>query len=261
MIIILSPAKSLDFHTPSQTQRYTQPTLMKESAALMATLQSLGAEQLAHLMGISDKLAQLNHERNTQWAHQMEHKQGKQALLAFSGRVYEGIKAASLSEKELEYAQEHVRILSGLYGILRPLDLIAPYRLEMGTRLTNSRGRDLYAFWGTQLSQILQSELQKHAHPTLINLASLEYFKAIPPAYLNAQIITPVFQERKGTGYKIIGVSAKYARGLMTRFAIQHALEDPEALKRFNAEGYTFTPEASTASIWIFRREAPSKAQ
>ncbi len=261
MIIILSPAKSLDFHTPAQTQRHTFPSLIKESSTLMATLQALSIEELGNLMGISEKLAQLNCERHTQWAQQVENKQGKQALLTFSGRVYEGIQAASFCEKELDYAQEHVRILSGLYGVLRPLDLIAAYRLEMGTHLKNAQGRDLYAFWGKKLAHTLNTALTTHSTRTIINLASLEYFKAIQTAHLDAQIITPVFQEHKSTGYKIIGVQAKYARGLMTRFAVTQAIENPEDLKRFNAEGYSFTPEASTPTTWIFRRDPPTQAK
>lgn len=261
MIIILSPAKSLDFDTPPQTQQHTFAELIKESSMLMARLQTLSIAELSQLMGISEKLAQLNSERHAQWAQHIEHKQGKQALLAFAGRVYEGIQTASLSEKELAYAQDHVRILSGLYGVLRPLDLIAPYRLEMGTHLANARGKDLYAFWGNTLSHTLNTAFKKHTCRTLINLASVEYFKAIQPKYLDAQIITPVFQERKSTGYKIVAVNAKYARGLMTRFAITRALDTPEALKDFNAEGYVFTPEVSTDSSWIFRREPSTKIE
>lgn len=254
MLIVLSPAKTLDYDTPPATRLHSQPDFIEHSAELIGTLTALSPAQVSSLMDISDTLAVLNVARYASWSRKFTTKNAKQAVLAFNGDVYEGLDAPSLNEKQLDYAQSHIRILSGLYGMLRPLDLMQPYRLEMGTRLTNPRGKDLYAFWGGLVTDALNHELAGQKSRVLVNLASEEYFKVVKPKLLNAQIVTPVFEDWKGGKYKVISFYAKRARGLMARYAAVKGITKPEKLKAFDAEGYAFDAEASTEHGWRFRR-------
>lgn len=255
MLMVISPAKTLDYDTPAHTASHTQPGFLAHSAELIATLRQLSPADIGQLMSISDALATLNAGRFHDWGGEFTPENAKQAVLAFMGDVYEGLDAASLSEQQLDWLQQHLRILSGLYGLLRPLDLMQAYRLEMGTRLANPRGANLYQFWGDIITDALNAELAKQPLPQLVNLASDEYFKSVKPKKLQATVITPVFQDLKNGHYKIISFYAKRARGLMARWAVQHAVSDAEALKGFNSEGYTFDANASDATHWVFRRD------
>jgi hypothetical protein len=255
MIIVLSPAKTLDFESPVTIRRHTQPEFLDESAELVADLRALDATALARLMSVSPALAELNTQRFSDWSRPFTSANARQALLAFAGDVYEGLQANTLDEKSLLWAQSHVRVLSGLYGLLKPLDLMQAYRLEMGTRFVNARGRDLYAFWGDTLARKLSEAIAAHTYPVLVNLASEEYFKAVSPRALSVPVVQPVFQERRPDGYKVISFMAKRARGLMTRYAIDHRLDDPEALKAFDGDGYRFCAEPSDQSTLVFRRD------
>ncbi|MGI4814847.1 MAG: peroxide stress protein YaaA [Janthinobacterium lividum] len=255
MIIVLSPAKSLDFDTPPRTKVATTPDFLDEAAKLIVELRKQSPAQLAGLMSISDALAHLNVGRYAQWTADTSSTEqpSKQAALAFNGDVYGGLDAPSLSVADLKFAQKHLRILSGLYGVLRPLDLIQPYRLEMGTRLTNARGKDLYAFWGERIAQTLQ---QAAGQAPIVNLASEEYFRSVKRDALSSPVITPVFEDYKGGRYKIISFYAKRARGLMARYAITERLKDAKGLKHFDLDGYAFAADATGSSehTWVFRR-------
>ena len=264
MIFVLSPAKTLDFATPPCTARHSQPSYLQESALLMKELRPLTLGEVARLLGLSEELAALNAGRFQQWRTPFTPRNAKQAVLAFNGDVYGGLDARSLDEADLAFAQDHLRILSGLYGLLRPLDLIQPYRLEMGTRLPNPRGKDLYAFWRERLTRDLARDLAREgeaplllnvAGGVLVNLASEEYFKALDPKGLQARIITPVFQDWKNGTYKVISFFAKRARGLFCREAIRRRLQEPESMKDFSIEGYAFDLEASAGDRWVFRRK------
>lgn len=257
MIIVLSPAKSLDFETPAHVRKHTLPDFLDDSAQLIKELQRLAPSQIASLMGISDTLAHLNFERFAAWHPAFDTDNAKQAMLAFNGDVYEGFDAASLSAADLDFAQRHVRILSGLYGVLRPLDLIQPYRLEMGSRFANARGKDLYAFWGSRVADALNETMaaaKRGGEKVLINLASEEYFKSVKGGKLTMPVITPSFEDWKGGRYKIISFYAKRARGLMARYATVQRIDQAEGLKGFDTDGYAFAEEASTATHWVFRR-------
>lgn len=254
MLIVLSPAKTLDFDTPAHVDRHSQPDFLAESRRLVAQLKQLDVARLASLMSVSDALAALNVARYARWKPPFTSRNAKQAVLAFDGDVYHGLDAASLDAARLDWAQAHLRILSGLYGILRPLDLIQPYRLEMGTRLGNERGRDLYAFWGERLARAVDGELDSHRCPVLVNLASAEYFKALAPDRLRHCVVQPVFQESRGGVWKVISFDAKRARGRMARFAIEQRIDDPAQLKDFDLDGYRFASAASSESTWVFRR-------
>ncbi|MFC6671771.1 peroxide stress protein YaaA [Marinobacterium aestuariivivens] len=254
MLIVISPAKTLDYETPAATERYSQPDWLDQSELLIDELRKLSVQDLAGLMKLSDKLASLNVARYESWSRPFTPENAKQALLAFKGDVYGGLEAASLSDDDLAFAQSHLRILSGLYGLLKPLDLMQPYRLEMGTRLGNARGKDLYDFWGSRLTEALNDELEG-PEPVLVNLASNEYFKSVQPKKLNARLITPVFKDWKNGQYKIISFYAKKARGLMTRYIIQNRIENPEQIKQFDLEGYQFAPEMSKGDTWTFIRD------
>ena len=255
MLIVLSPAKSLDFTTPSSTSSYTMPEYLDHSQILIDQLKKFTPAELATLMKISDKLAVLNVARFGSWELPFTPENAKQALLCFTGDVYRGLDATTLDQKGLDYAQQHVRILSGLYGLIKPLDLIQPYRLEMGSRLQNSRGKDLYAFWGDILNQNVSDTLDKQEYPVLINLASKEYFTSLKLPMLQQQVITPVFKDWKNGQYKHINFYAKKARGLMTRYAIDNNIEDPEQLKEFDYEGYQYDDSLSGDSDWVFTRK------
>lgn len=254
MLIVLSPAKSLDYETAPSTDLYTQPAFIERSAQLIVQLRTLAPAQLASLMHISDPLAALNAARYASWSPQFSTDNAKQALLAFNGDVYAGLHAASLNATQLAYAQAHIRILSGLYGVLRPLDLMQPYRLEMGTRLPNLAGPDLYAFWGDAITDALNQAVIGQRSKTLVNLASAEYFKAVRAKVLHMPVVTPVFQDWSAGKYKIISFYAKRARGLMARYAALHGIETPEQLKAFDLDGYAYAPEVSDDKAWVFRR-------
>jgi cytoplasmic iron level regulating protein YaaA (DUF328/UPF0246 family) len=254
MLIVLSPAKTLDFDTPAHVATATQPDFLKRSAQLIAILREMSPAQIASLMRISDPLAALNAERFSAWTPKFTSKNAKQALLAFNGDVYEGLDATTMEPKQLDYAQAHIRILSGLYGLLRPFDLMQAYRLEMGARLSNPAGKDLYAFWGDTITEALNREMAETGAQALINLASEEYFKAVKPALLKVPVITPVFQDWKSGQYKIISFYAKRARGLMARYAAEKGLKRPAALKNFDIEGYAYDEAASDAQHWVFKR-------
>lgn len=257
MLIVVSPAKSLDYQSPLPSTEHSQPPFLDRSEALVALLREKSPADLARLMDISDALAVLNVTRFAEWSRPFTPDNARPAIYAFNGDVYEGLDAYSLTPAQIAFAQEHFRMLSGLYGVLRPLDLMQPYRLEMGTRLANPAGRDLYAFWGDTITAALNAELAAQCGvPALVNLASEEYFKSVRPKKLAARVITPVFEERKGAAYKIVSFHAKRARGLMSRYAIVKGLREPEALKAFDFEGYAYCPAASEADRWVFRREA-----
>ena len=254
MLIVLSPAKTLDYDTPPHVEAATEPRFVPQSGQLIEVLRQKSPQDIAALMDLSDKLALLNVERYARWSPQFTPANSKQAVLAFDGDVYDGLSAPTLSAADLAWAQDHIRILSGLYGVLRPLDRMQPYRLEMGTALANPGGRDLYAFWGGRIAESLNADLGDDPAPVLVNLASEEYFKAVAPAVLKARVVTPVFEDEKAGKYKIISFYAKKARGLMARWAVTHRVGDVEMLKRFDSAGYAFAPEVSKDDRWVFRR-------
>ncbi len=256
MILVLSPAKTLDYETPIATNKHTLPDFIPRSAELVSVLREMSPAKIGSLMSISDSLAHLNAARFADWRKTFTEANSRQAMLAFDGDVYDGLDARSLNQRQLDWAQKHVRILSGLYGLLRPLDLMQPYRLEMGTKLANKRGKDLYAFWGSEITQALNAALADSKSKALVNLASEEYFKSVKPAELDVAVITPVFEDWKNGKYKIISFFAKRARGLMARYAIDHKITKPEGLKAFDSDGYAFDADASDASTWVFRRRA-----
>ena len=254
MLIFLSPAKSLDYSTPPQVATCSQPAYLQRSAELIEQVRQLSPADIANLMDLSDPLALLNFNRYADWSLPFTPENAKQAVLAFDGDVYDGLAARTMSAADLDFAQQHVRILSGLYGILKPLDLMQPYRLEMGTRFKNKAGKDLYAFWGETLLDAINAELDAMANPVAVNLASEEYFKAAVGRKFKGRLIQPVFEDWKGGKYKIISFYAKRARGLMTRYAVLNRLTEPEGLQGFAVDGYAFVPEASDDRTWLFRR-------
>ncbi len=254
MLIVLSPAKKLDVDTPAKTRISTTPDYVADSKELISVLRQYSVLDLAELMKLSIKLAELNFDRYEAWSPRFTEKNSRQAILAFQGDVYQGIDAASLSAADLEFAQKHLRVLSGLYGLLRPLDLMQAYRLEMGTKLATGRGHNLYDFWGSKISEGLNKQLKAIKSRTLINLASNEYFKSVKAKELSADIITPAFKERNNGTYKMIGIYAKRARGLMSRYVIQNRLSSPEGMKDFDAEGYKFNMRQSSSNTWVFTR-------
>jgi cytoplasmic iron level regulating protein YaaA (DUF328/UPF0246 family) len=256
MLIVLSPAKSLDFESPVPAVDASEPEFAADARKLVRQLRELAPAEIATLMAVSDPLAALNAARYTSFGTRATRAAQRPAVLAFDGDVYTGLDARGLDASALLFAQRHVRILSGLYGLLRPLDLIRPHRLEMGTRLANERGRDLYDWWGARPARALRRDMRRLGHDVLVNLASQEYFRAVDCAALDVPVIQPVFQERRAGGWKVISFDAKRARGRMTRFAIDRRLTDPEALKGFDADGYRFDRSASSASTWYFRRSA-----
>ena len=255
MLIVLSPAKTLDYDTPAHTDVSTKPDFVKRSAELIDILRRQSPAQIASLMKISDKLATLNVNRYAEWSTRFTAANSKQAMLAFNGDVYEGLNAATMSAVQLQYAQAHLRILSGLYGLLRPLDLMQPYRLEMGTRLANPAGKDLYAFWGDEVTQALNRQIAETGATALVNLASEEYFKVVRPALLDVPVVTPVFLDWKDGKYKVISFHAKRARGLMARYATEKAIVRPQQLKKFDTAGYAFDESGSNESTWVFKRK------
>lgn len=255
MLIVLSPAKKLDFKTNPALKKFTQPDFLNESELLIQKLRRLTVGEIARLMGISPKLAMLNHTWFKQWTPEFSPHNAKQAILAFKGDVYAGIQAEEFSTKNFETAQNSIRILSGLYGVLRPLDLIKPYRLEMGQKLETERGNNLYQFWNNLITQSLNNTLKLHSKKHLINLASNEYFKSIHKKNIEGEVITPVFKDLKQGQYKVISFYAKRARGLMSRFIILNKLSKVEDLKAFNYEGYSFNPQLTKNQEWVFTRD------
>ena len=254
MLTIISPAKKLDYSQPSEAQTFTQPLLLEHSEQLLKDLRLLSPEDICSLMGLSDKLGALNYERFQEWQTPFSTDNAKQAILAFKGDVYQGLDADNMSADELSWAQDNLRILSGLYGLLRPLDLMQPYRLEMGTKFANQRGANLYQFWGGIITDQLNKLFPASAKSVLVNLASNEYFKSVQPKNINAEIITPVFMDQKGDKYKIISFFAKRARGLMSAFIIKNKITDAEQLKTFNVDGYSFNSAMSEGNKWVFCR-------
>lgn len=254
MLSVISPAKTLDFETPSTTNDVTHPDFLAQSQALIDILRDYSPQQISELMGISDKLAGLNAARFEEWQPPFTLDNAKPAAQAFQGDVYTGLQAESFSAKENHYAQSHLRILSGLYGLLRPLDLIQPYRLEMGTKLPNHAGKDLYAYWKPLLAPALKEAIAASGSNVLVNLASNEYFKAVDTKQLNARIITPVFKDEKNGSFKIISFYAKKARGLMSAWLIQQQISDPDSLKEFDVAGYQFDAAASQGDSFVFTR-------
>ncbi len=252
----MSPAKSLDYDTPAGDVPHTLPQFVPQAAELIEVLRPHSPQQIAELMDLSDALSALNVVRYEAWSTKFTAKNSKQAVLAFNGDVYEGLDAKTLKPKQLEWAQDHVCILSGLYGVLRPLDWMQPYRLEMGTPLKNPKGANLYKFWGSQIAQYLNERLAKDKSPVIINLASQEYFKSVDRKALQARVVECVFEDFKGGKYKVISFNAKRARGLMARWAIEHQAKKPEDLLQFNGEGYAFDKAASEPDRLVFRRNA-----
>lgn len=260
MLFLLSPAKALDYDTPAGDVPHTQPLFVKQSAELIQVLKQKSPQDIASLMALSDKLAALNVARYQAWTPKFTAKNSKQAVLAFNGDVYEGLDAKTLKPKDLAWAQDHVAILSGLYGVLRPLDYMQPYRLEMGTALANHKGANLYKFWGTQIAEHLNQRLAADKTPIVVNLASQEYFKSVDRKALQARVIECVFEDYKGGQYKIISFNAKRARGLMARFAVTHQIKTPQGLQAFHAEGYALDAAASEPDRLVFRRRLDAAA-
>jgi len=254
MLSVISPAKTLDFETPATSATHSQPDFLDHSQQLIDILRDYSPQQLSELMSISDKLAGLNAARFGEWQLPFTPANAKPAAQAFQGDVYTGLEAASFSDDDNAFAQRHLRILSGLYGLLRPLDLIQPYRLEMGTRLPNPAGKDLYAFWRDTLTPALDQAIAESGSKVLVNLASNEYFKSIDTKRLDARIITPVFKDEKNGQFKIISFYAKKARGLMAAWMIRERLNDPEALTQFDVAGYAFNPAMSDGDTLVFTR-------
>ena len=256
MLFLLSPAKSLDYDSPLLGQPHTAPLFVKQSKALIDVLRDYTPAQISELMDLSDALSGLNVARYKAWSSRATPKNARQAALAFDGDVYGGLDAKTLSPEDLAWAQDHVCILSGLYGVLRPLDLMQPYRLEMGTRLPTPQGKDLYQYWGSQISEYLNTRLRKDISPVVINLASTEYYRAVNTKALKAGVVECVFQEHKAGQYKVISFFAKRARGLMARFATTQRLTTPDQLRAFDLEGYRWTAAESTPQRLVFRRKA-----
>ena len=254
MLAILSPAKTLDYETPLKTKLNSQPIYGRESNQLIKTLRTFEPFEIASLMKISDKLADLNHKRYVAWRNKPAESKTRPAALAFKGDVYQGLEAESFNDNDLKFAQRHLRILSGLYGLLRPLDVIQPYRLEMGTKLKTSKGQNLYDYWGTKLTTGLNEALKESKEGTLVNLASNEYFGAVQPKLLEGSLLNIGFKEKRNGQLKFVSFSAKKARGLMAKFIIKERLKTPDDLKNFDLEDYKFNKKLSSELDWTFSR-------
>lgn len=255
MLIVISPAKTLDYDTRPKTKTFTTPDFLDDSQQLINRARQYSALDIAELMDVSMPLAELNFERFASWHTPFSVDNAKQAVLAFKGDVYTGLDAESFSTADFKFAQKHLRILSGLYGLLRPLDLMQPYRLEMGRRVDTSRGKNLYEFWGTQITEALNKQLKALKSDVLVNLASNEYFKSVKPKLIEGRIITPEFKDWKNGAYKMMGVYAKKARGQLSRFVIQNQITDPEEMKSFDIDGYGFNKKLSSDDKWVFTRK------
>ncbi|TEA78614.1 peroxide stress protein YaaA [Allopusillimonas ginsengisoli] len=260
MLLVLSPAKKLDYDSPVRTTLHSQPQFIPQATALIKVLKKKSVSEIAGLMKLSESLAKLNAERYAAWRPHFDQTNSRQAVLAFNGDVYEGLSASGLSDAKLKWAQDHVALLSGLYGVLRPLDLMQPYRLEMGTRLATSKGENLYDFWGSTIAGYLNQRLDevskgKKSGRVLVNLASEEYFKSVDRKTLDASVVQCVFQDNKNGTWKVISFHAKRARGLMARYIIDHRITKPDALTGFDSEGYVFAPGESSDDKLVFRRQ------
>ena len=260
MITVISPAKTLDFDSNPATRKSSQPQFIQRSGELVEDAQQMSPDDIRALMGVSENIAQLNHRRFMNWSTPFTLDNAKQAIYAFKGDVYTGLDAETLSVKQLNYAQKHLRILSGLYGLLRPLDLMQAYRLEMGLKFVNRGGANLYQFWGDQINDGLNAQLKKLKQDVLVNLASNEYFRAVKAKNLNAEVITPVFKDLKSGKYKVISFYAKRARGEMARYIIENEIEDVAALRKFKGGGYKYNKAESTARELVFMRDVPPSA-
>jgi len=256
MIVLLSPAKTLDYETPLPLQSFSVSEHLKKSEELIGELRKKDPQGLSGLMGLSDKLANLNFERNMNWEPPISPSEdSRQAIFAFKGDVYTGLSAYSLNKADFKFLDKHVRILSGLYGILKPLDLMSPYRLEMGTKLKNSKGKNLYDFWGSDISESINQSISTHKNKTILNLASVEYFSSVKQGSLAGKVVSPVFKDYKNGKYKIISFFAKKARGLMTRYLIENRIDSPDGLADFNCDGYKYSKSESTDQSPVFLRK------
>ena len=254
MLIVVSPAKTLDYESELPTLKTTQPRLLDDSDVLIERARQLSPADVSSLMSVSDKIAHLNVERFAQWQRPFTKKNARPAAFAFKGDVYTGLEIGTFTDNQLKEAQTSFRMLSGLYGVLRPLDLMQPYRLEMGTKLDNPRGKDLYTFWGDIITEQLNKDMNAAKTDVLVNLASNEYFKSVKKKAINGRIIEPVFQDEKNGKYKVISFYAKKARGLMAAWILKKGIKDPDKLKNFDVAGYRFCAEESTADKPVFRR-------
>ncbi|WP_077285641.1 peroxide stress protein YaaA [Cognaticolwellia aestuarii] len=255
MLLVVSPAKNLDYESAAATEKFSQPELLEHSKVLIKKCKTLTPADISSLMSISDKLAGLNAARFGEWATPFTPENARQAILAFNGDVYAGLDANSFNDDDFAFAQQHMRILSGLYGLLRPLDLMQAYRLEMGKKLDNERGSNLYQFWGDIITEHLNDALAAQGDNILINLASNEYFKSVNKKVLKAEIITPAFKDWKNGQFKMISFYAKKARGLMARYIIENQISDVEKLKAFDVAGYQYSAELSKGNDWVFTRK------
>lgn len=258
MLTVISPAKTLDFETPPTTRKSTQPQFIARAGALVDDARKMDPDDIRELMGVSEDIASLNHRRFMDWHTPFDRDNAKQSVLAFKGDVYTGLEAETLSAAQLAFAQKHLRILSGLYGVLRPLDLMQPYRLEMGLKFANSGGRNLYEFWGDDITESVNDALKKSGSPLLVNLASNEYFKSVRASSLDGEVITPIFKDLKNDKYKVISFFAKKARGQMARFIIEKEADDVATLKKFRVAGYRYNAKESTARELVFTRDKPA---
>ncbi len=254
MIVVISPAKKLDFNSKSKGENYTTPEFLDKSSEIINVIRQFSPKDLAVLMNVSDDIASLTFERHSQWRAPFNKENSRPAIHAYKGDVYRGMSADDFSDEDLEFAQGHLRILSGLYGILRPLDLIQPYRLEMGTKFRPFGGKDLYGFWTETITSAINSDLKKHSEKVLVNLASQEYFKAVNEDNLDGKVVTPVFREYRNDQYKVVGILAKKARGMMSRFIISNRLKKAEEIKLFNLGGYSYDDNLSSEKEWVFAR-------
>jgi len=256
MLAVISPAKTLDYESTCPAHRSTQPEFLDDSEELIEELRKCSRPQLQELMGISENLSDLNFHRYRDWSRPFSEDNARAALLAFKGDVYTGFSLDQYGQEDFRFVQKHLRILSGLYGILRPMDLMQPYRLEMGSRLKTERGNNLYEFWGDRITASINSALKKSDSNTLINLASKEYFSSISVEQLRGEVITPIFKDKKNDGYKIISFFAKKARGMMCDFMTLERITEPSGLKDFNIGGYSFNISLSEGSDWVFTRDS-----
>ena len=257
MLAIISPAKTLDYKSPVPTRKHTEPVFLAESGELIKGLRQLAPPDIADLMGISGQLAELNADRYATWQPPFTRRNARQAILAFKGDVYLGLDAYAYSERDFTWAQKHVRILSGLHGLLKPLDLIQPYRLEMGTKLHTEHGATLYDFWGTKVTDALNEAIAAQKQPVLINLASNEYFGVLDAARIDARVITPTFRDLKNGRYKFLSFFGKKARGLMTSYIVKNRVSTLKGLKAFDWHGYRYSKEQSRGDEWVFLRDKP----
>jgi len=254
MLTVISPAKTLDYESPTLSDQFTQPAHLRQSRQLIRHLRQFSADDLSRLMNVSSSIANLNATRFKRWKTPFKPENARQALFAFKGDVYIGLDAYSMSQDNINFAQQHLRMLSGLYGLLRPLDLMQPYRLEMGTRLNTENGKNLYQFWHGRIADAINKDLKSMDSPILINLASKEYFKSIDARAVKGEIVTPTFKEYYKGKYQIISFFAKKARGLLSRYIIDHELTDAESIKNFSVEGYVFDEALSRGNDWVFSR-------